>query len=136
VGRAQVSSSQVGPVRAPGPSPAQIRAALAAVLRPSGKTAEIAPIVKAGGDKLSFTAPGVGKLVIKWYARVRGRPTLIASGSVWFRRAGKANMKLKLTSQGIKLLKAGKSVKITTTASFTPSGGTSTSSTKIGTLHR
>ena len=136
-GRAQVSSSQVGPVTAPGPSPAQIKAALATVLRPSGKTAKITPIVRAGGDKLSFTAPGVGKLVIKWYARVRGRPTLIASGSVWFRRAGKANMKLKLTSQGIKLLKASKaskSVKITTTASFTPAGGTSTSGTTTATL--
>jgi hypothetical protein len=49
-------------------------------------------------------------------------------------RAGKTAVKLKLTRQGIKLLKAGKSVKITATASFTLAGGNATSTTKTTTL--
>jgi unsaturated rhamnogalacturonyl hydrolase len=133
-GRTQASSRQVGPVRAAGPRARQVKAALSNVLTPSGKTAKINALVKAGGYKMSFTAPGRGKVVIDWYARVRGRQTLVALASVVFHRAGKATVKLKLTRKGIKLLDVGTSVKITTKASFTPVGGASTSSTKTTTL--
>jgi unsaturated rhamnogalacturonyl hydrolase len=122
------------PARAAGPSPAQVKAALSTVLGPEGRAAKINAIVKAGGDKLSFTAPSVGRLVIEWYTRVRGRHTLIASANVACHRGGKAAVKITLTSRGIKFLKAGKSVKITTAATFTPVGGSSTSSTKTITL--
>jgi hypothetical protein len=124
----------VGPVAVAGPSSAQVKAALSKVLKPSGKAAKLKAIVKAGGYKFKFTAPGAGKLVIDWYAKVKGKKVLVASSSVVFHQAGKATVKLKLTGKGRKLFKAGKSVKITTKATFTPTGGTATSSSKITTL--
>jgi hypothetical protein len=51
-----------------------------------------------------------------------------------FHQARKATVKLQLTSKGRKLLKAGKSVKITTNATFTPTGGTPTSTTSTTAL--
>jgi unsaturated rhamnogalacturonyl hydrolase len=133
-GHAQASSPEVGPVRAAGPRPGQVKAALSKVLTPSGRTAKINVIVKDRGYKMSFTAPGGGRVIIDWYARIRGRRTLIALASVVFHRPGKATVKLKLTRQGLKLLDVSRKVKITTKASFTPTGGGSTSSTKAATL--
>ncbi|MGO9899159.1 MAG: InlB B-repeat-containing protein [Solirubrobacteraceae bacterium] len=43
----------------PRPSTAQVKAALSKVLKPSGKAAKLAAIVKAGGYTLSFAAPRV-----------------------------------------------------------------------------
>jgi unsaturated rhamnogalacturonyl hydrolase len=133
-GRTRASSREVGPVRAAGPRPAQVKAALSNVLTPSGRTAKINVIVKAGGYKMLFRAPGGGMVVIDWYARVRGKQTLVALARAVFRRSGKATVKLKLTRKGIKLLDVSTRVKITTKASFTPTGGTSTTSTKATTL--
>jgi hypothetical protein len=74
--------------------------------------------------------------VIDWYARVRGKQTLVALARAVFHRSGKATvkLKLKLTRKGIKLLDVSTRLKITTKASFTPTGGTSTTSTKATTL--
>jgi PKD repeat protein len=135
-GSANAASAQVGPVvaAAVGPSAAQVKAALSKLLKPSGKSAKLKAILKAGGYSFSFTAPSAGKLVIDWFATVRGKQVLVAAASVVFNAAGKATVKLKLTSQGRKLLHVGKAVKIATTARFTPTGGTRTTSTKISTL--
>ena len=57
---------------------------------------------------------------------------LVASASVVFDTGGKGE--LELTGKGHKLLKAGKSVNITTKVTFTPIGGTATISTKTSTL--
>jgi hypothetical protein len=84
--------------------------------------------------QVHFTAPSAGKLVIDWFAKVKGKQVLVASASVVFHQAGKVTVKLKLTGKGRKLLRAGKSVKITTKATFTPSGGTPTTSTRTTTL--
>ena len=122
--------------RAGPPSPAEVKAALSKVLKPSGKAAKRKAILKAGGYSFSFTAPSAGKLVIRWYATVNGKHVLVASASVGFHAAGNATVKLKLTSKGRKLLKTSKRVKITTQAKFTPTGDTTTSQTKTTTLKR
>jgi hypothetical protein len=130
------ASAQVGPVvrAATGPSSAQVKAAVSKVLKPSGKAATLKAILKAGGYSFSFTAPSAGRLVIDWFATVRGKQVLVASASVVFHATGKATVKLKLSSKGRRLLKAAKTVKIATKATFTPTGGAPTESTKATTL--
>jgi hypothetical protein len=135
-GSAQAVASEVGPVAAAGPTAAQVKAALSKVLKPSGKAARLKAIVKAGGYSFSFTAPSAGMLVVGWYASVKGKKVLVASASVLFRQARKATVKLKLTGKGRQLLKSSKRVKITAKATFTPTGGTTTSSTKTTALKR
>jgi hypothetical protein len=135
-GSTNEASAQVGPVvaAATGPSSAQVKAAVSKVLKPSGKAATLKAILKAGSYSFSFTAPSAGRLVIDWFATVRGKQVLVASASVVFHAPGKATVKLKLSSKGRRLLKAAKTVKIATKATFTPTGGTPTESTKTTTL--
>ena len=61
-GSATATSSGVGPVTAAatGPSSAQVKAALAATTKVSGKTATTKAIAKAGGYTFSFSAPSAG----------------------------------------------------------------------------
>ncbi|MGB9185708.1 MAG: Ig-like domain repeat protein [Solirubrobacteraceae bacterium] len=119
-----------------GPSSAQVTAALSTVLKPSGKAAKLKAILKAGGYSFSFLAPSAGKLVIEWFVTVKGKQVLVAFASAGFHAAGKATVKLKLTSNGRKLLRGAKTVKIATTATFTPSGRTGSTSTKTSILTR
>lgn len=141
-GSGQASSSQVGPVVAAGPTTGQVKAALAQSLIVSGKTARIAQLLKHGGYLVSFTAPSPGHLVIRWYfvpkgahlAKAKQKPVLVATASVTFHQAGKAKLKITLTGKGRKLLKTAKHLKLTEKGSFTPAGGTTTSTTKTFTL--
>ena len=50
-----------------GTSPAEVKAALSTVLKPSGKTATTKAIIKSGGFSFSFSVPSASKLVIDWY---------------------------------------------------------------------
>jgi Bacterial Ig-like domain (group 3)/PKD domain len=136
VGTTSAVSAQVGPVAASavGPNPTQVKAALSKVLAPSGKAAKLKAILKTGGYSFSFTAPSAGKLVIDWFTTVKGKQVLVASASAEFHAAGKTKVRLKLTSKGRELLKAHKSVKITAKATFTPTGGVPTQSTRTTTL--
>jgi hypothetical protein len=133
-GSAQAAARPVGPVAEGAPTPAQVKAALAKVLKASVRATSTRAIVKAGGYKLSFTAPSGGEVVIDWFARVKGKQLLIASASVVFRAMGTATAKLELTSKGRKLLKARKRLKVTTKATFTPTGQAKISSTTTTTL--
>jgi len=49
------------------PTPAQIQAALAAVLEPSGQAAQIKALLKKGSYATSFAALESGRLAISWY---------------------------------------------------------------------
>jgi hypothetical protein len=109
---------------------------LAKVLKPSGKAAKLKAILKAGGYSFSFTMPTAGKLVIAWFATVKGKHILVASAKVVSRAAGKARVRLKLTSKGRKLFTAHKTVKIAINATFTPQGGTPTKRRRTTTLKR
>ena len=141
-GSGQAISSQVGPVVAAGPTTGQIKAALAQSLAVSGKTARIAQLLKHGGYTGSFTAPSPGHLVISWYfvpkgaplVKAKQKPVLVATASVTFHQAGKAKLKITLTRKGRKLLKGAGHLKLTEKGSFTPAGGTMTSTTKTFTL--
>jgi hypothetical protein len=133
-GSAQAASRQVGPTIAAGPSSGQVKAALGGLLTPSGKAAKLRAIVKAGGYKFSFSAPSAGKLILRWVRRRSGRQVLVASARVVFHKTGQASVRLRLTAKGRKLLKGGKSVKIASDATFTPTGGSPTTRTKRVTL--
>jgi hypothetical protein len=125
------------------PTVAQVKAALSRVLTPRGKAAMIGRLLKHGGYSFSFTAPSAGRLVIRWYLVRKGahvakakKPVLVASANVVLHKAGKATIKVSLTGKGRKLLKHAKRIKLIAKATFTPAGGTATSTTKTITLKR
>ncbi|MGA2010991.1 MAG: IPT/TIG domain-containing protein [Solirubrobacteraceae bacterium] len=128
-----------------GRSTSEIKAALAKVLAPSGRAAKITALLKAGGFTFTFSAPGAGKLVLDWYfvpkgARIptakKATPVLVASATILVRAAGSVKATMKLTSSGRSLLKKSKSLKLTATASYTPTGSSPTSSTETFTIDR
>jgi hypothetical protein len=104
----------------------------AAQLLPSGKAARIGTLLKFGLFKQRFRAPEAGTEVVKWYflppgaklakASKRAQPVLVASGSIVFRVAGSAEMKIRLSSRGKALLKRSKRLRLTATSTFTPVG--------------
>jgi hypothetical protein len=143
VGNELAESGQVGPVAAAGPTPAQIRAALAQVLTPKGKAAKIGALLKKGGYEVSFRAPGAGRLVIDWYLVPPGahpkkgvRPTLVATASIVFHGAGQAKLKIALTSAGRRLLRRSNVVKLLAKDTYTPAGEGSVTVTRTFTVRR
>ena len=92
---------------------------------------------------VSFSAPSAGHLVISWYLVPKGahlakakKPVLVATASVTFHHAGKAKVKITLTAKGRRLLKGAKHLKLTAKGSFTPAGGSKTSTTRAINLKR
>jgi hypothetical protein len=108
----------------------QIKKALDGVLRPDGAANVLKAIAKTRGYPCAFRAPSDGQLIIDWHARFKHRKTLIASGSLTTDTAGSYRAILKLTAAGKKLVESGRTVKITTTATFTKTGGEPISATK------
>jgi large repetitive protein len=104
----------------------------AAQLLPSGKAARIGTLLKFGLFKQRFRAPEAGTEVVKWYflppgaklakASKKAQPVLVASGTIVFRVAGSAEMKIRLSSRGKALLKRSKRLRLTATSTFTPVG--------------
>jgi hypothetical protein len=121
---------------------AQIKAALARLLIPRGKTTKIAALLAKGSYLLSFKALTAGRGVVAWYfvpkgAHVaRARPVLVATGGASFAAAGKRNIKIKLTAKGRKLLKNAQTLKITVKGTFTPAARTAVVARKTFTLRR
>jgi hypothetical protein len=82
-------------------------------MTPHGQAAKIATLLKEGGDRISFKSLSAGTAVVKWYdvpagahiPNAKGRARLIAGGKLTFSHAGKAKLKMKLTSTGRHLLK-------------------------------
>ena len=104
----------------------------AAELKPSGKGLKIETLLKNKGISERFKATVPGTAVVDWYylpkgAKLGGKgkhaPVLVAVGTVTFRVAGTATVKLRLTSAGTRLLRGAKRVPITATGAFTPAGG-------------
>jgi hypothetical protein len=96
-----------------------------------GKTATTAAVLKSGGATLTFSAPSAGTVTIAWYAKIKGKKTLIGSVTKTLGGSGATGLKVKLDAAGKKLLKGGnKSVKITESGSFTPKGGKKSTTTK------
>ncbi len=137
-GSTRATSREAGPV---GPSSGQIRTALLTVLGPSGKSARIGQLLKHGSYSFSFMAPSTGRLAISWYQVPRGaqltrakKPVLVARSSVDVHKPGRGNIKIVLTASGRKLLNGARRLKLTTKATFTPTGQDATSTTKTITL--
>jgi FG-GAP repeat len=119
-------------------SPAQLAAALAHGIVPSGQAARIAALLKHGSFATKFAALEAGLATISWYElppgaklakKAKPKPLLVASGRLSFTAPGSGLLKLKLTSAGKRLLKHAKRVKLVARGSFTPSGGSAVTAT-------
>jgi hypothetical protein len=124
---------------------AQIAALLAGQLIPSGRAAKIAALLKHGGWAELFRALEAGTAVIDWYELPKGatlarkakaKPVLVAAGHLTFSVAGTETLKVKLTSAGRRLLKHAKQLKLTAKGTFTPTGNTPVTTTRIFILKR
>jgi hypothetical protein len=135
-----------GPPVSPTPlSTAQLKALLSAQLMPAGKAATIAALLKHGGYLMPFTAPEAGTLSVQWYElppgaklakRHKSKPVLVASARQTFAAAGTGQLKLKLTTQGKRLLRHTKRAKLAIQARFIPATGASIEITANSTFRR
>ena len=140
-GSAQAASSVVGPVT---PPLSQIKATLLSQLAPSGKTANIATVLKKGGYTFSFKAPSAGRVVIDWYyvpkgakiSKAKPKPVLVATGKASLSRVGRVKLTIKLTRSGKQMLERARSVKLTSKGTFTPAGKKAVAASKTITLRR
>lgn len=119
-----------------------IRSALRSVLSPTGKRARIPALLKSG-YAFSFNAPASGKLQITWFylpkgakLAARAKPIPFATATSTINGAGQAKVRVKLNAAGKKKLKKAKGLKLTTKATFTPTGRAPISSTKSFTVKR
>ncbi len=110
-------------------SSAQVAALLGQQLIPSGKVTKIGALLKAGGLTMSLKALEAGTLMVRWYAvpagarvakNTKAKPVLMASGQASFAGAGTSKVNVRLTAQGKKLLKHGKTVKVEAKGVFVP----------------
>lgn len=120
----------------------QILAALSGVLAPTGKAARIGALLKSGYT-FTFNAPAAGKLQITWYYLPKGaklaakpKPIALATGTTTATGTGPTRITIRLNAVGKRQLKKAKSLKITTKATFTPTGAQPVSTTKTTTLRR
>ncbi len=128
------------------PSATQVRAALSKALSPKGRSARIGMLLEHGGYTFSVTAPSGGRLGLSWFAIAKRAHAsskkdtvklLVASAAARFTKAGSRRVKLKLTAKGRSLLKrVRRSQKLSAVATFTPTDGSRTTSTKTITLRR
>jgi hypothetical protein len=122
---------------------AAVSTAVTGALGVSGSAATITTILRSGGYPSVFTAPAAGTMTISWYdtpsssARSHAaKRVLIARGTRRFTKAGKATIKLTLTTSGRKLLKNASSVKLTVEGNFAPKTGKAITRYKAVTLRR
>ena len=133
-GSANATSGELGPVNS-GPTATQLETALARALKPS-RTESIGTLLADNGSTTVFSAPSAGQLTIGWYLRPKGarRPLLVAMAQVIFHAARKANVRITLTDKGRQKLEQSGRLKLTATATFTPSGATTATKTRVLTL--
>jgi hypothetical protein len=102
-------------------------------LKPTGKGARIAALLRSGVFRQPFKAPEAGTALVKWYYLPQGAklsakaakkavPILVASGSASFKAAGSTTLTLHLTAPGRALLRHAKRTRITATCAFTHVG--------------
>jgi hypothetical protein len=109
--------------------PSQIKKVLMNEIVANNHVCGIPCVVRHHGYPLPFSAPTSGHAVISWYYLPRGahlaravRPVLVARGQRTFSRAGHATIKLKLTAEGLKLLRHAKRIRLTARGTFTQHG--------------
>ncbi len=142
-GFALASTNRLGPVQ---PNAGQINRALAKLGGPSGKAGKIGAILNNGGYTYGWTAPGPGKLTAGWYqvppgahltAKKNHQPVQVATVTIAIARAGAKRLTVRLTLAGRRLLKhAGRRLRLTSKASYTPTGGEPTTKLRSFTVRR
>ncbi len=123
---------------------AQLRTLLYRQLLPSGHAARIGVLLRHGGYSVSFIAPTAGRVVISWYLVPTGarlathgpKPALLATGGGRFATLGAAKLTLELTGKGKQLLTAANHLQLTATGSFTPTGRSAVTASRMFTLDR
>jgi len=121
---------------------AQLKALLASLLAPRGKSARIGALLKHRGYAVSFVSPIAGRLSIAWYlvpkgARVSGaKPVLVAVGKIGTPASGASKLTVKLTARGRSLLAPGKPLKLTAKGVLAASGRPSLVAMRAFTLKR
>jgi hypothetical protein len=112
-------------------------------LFPTGRSAKLGALLKAGGWSTSFSAPVAGALVVAWYEVPKGahlaakpQPLLVAQGRASFTASSTKKVAIKLTRKGKRLLTSTKSIRLTARTSFTPSGRTALTRMKTFVLKR
>ena len=106
-----------------GASTKQIRAALAAILRPHGPRGRIGQLLRHSGYTVRFNTPEPGRLVIAWYHTSARRRLLVAHAALTLHRAGPVTVTIRLTGPGRSLLRHAQHLRLTAEASFTPVAG-------------
>ncbi len=110
-----------------------VEASIARQLAPLGRVARIGSLLRGGAFNARFSSPEAGTAVIDWYyhppagngARRTARPAvLIASGARRFHAAGTADLRIRLTAPGRRLLKGLRQIWLTATCVLTPPGVT------------
>jgi hypothetical protein len=121
---------------------AQLKALLASLLAPRGKSAKIAALLKHRGYAVSFVLPIAGRLSIAWYLVPKGahvsaaKPVLAAVGKISTPASGASKLTVKLTAKGRSLLAPGKPLKLTAKGVLAASGRPSLVATRSFTLKR
>jgi hypothetical protein len=132
-------------ITGPSISSAQLLASLKGQLVPSGKAAKIGALLKSGGLTMPFRALEAGSLSVQWYEVPVGaklakqkkvKPVLAAQGKLGFSRAGIGQLKIRLTSNGKRLLSRAKRVGLTVKGAFVGSGGATVNSTSAVVVRR
>jgi hypothetical protein len=128
------ASAQSGSGNPRGMAAGGVAALIARQLKPHGRTARIAALLRSGVFKAPFKAPEAGTAAIDWYylppAGKRAGKTarsrlLVASGGLTFPAAGTAALRIHLTGAGRRLLRHSTRIRLTATCVFTPVGATS-----------
>ena len=140
----QTITATFATVSQPSPSAAQTKAILLRQITPRGRAAKITALFKSHEYVLLFKALSAGRVVIDWYylptgahlASAKPKPVLIADGRATFSRAGTLRLKIELTSNGKRLLRHPKRLKLTAKGTFTPTGKHAIVATKKFTLTR
>jgi hypothetical protein len=121
---------------------AQLKALLASLLAPRGKSAKIGALLKHRGYAISFASLIAGRLSIAWYlvpkgARLAGaKPVLVAVGKIATPASGARKLTVKLTARGRRLLAPGKALKLTAKGVLAASGRPSLVATRSFMLKR
>jgi hypothetical protein len=122
-------SRQVGPIA---PSAAQITATLLPQLTPSGPSARIPALLRAGAYTHRVTMLSAGRITIGWWYR----RTLVATGTKAVTHSGQTTVKVTLTAAGRRLLRHARTLRLTVRGTCTLAGWHGVTATRTSTVKR
>lgn len=99
-------------------STASIKASLSRVLKPSGKKASIATVLKRHGYAFRFEAPAEGTLNIVWTATIQHKKVTVGEVTIAISQAGTVTIMVRLTASGARDLRRNPDMPITARSTF------------------